>query len=215
MSDEIELLFTRLRDGLAGIADSLRLIDDAASLINGRFPNGRADGDAVGTTLADELWEDLARTHVPRAFLAGYSLFEFFLLSAYREALVAKPSLIGNRTVRGETFAVVADLPELLRTVAEGRARELAYQPLDELLSAIRKIFGVAVEPGERLRLLEIRETRNALTHNAGVAGRDYARLPDAVRRAEEGQSLLLDEVYRAESSALLPGIAGRVRDAA
>ena len=215
MSGVINRLHADFLSGIDEVEASLRLVNAAAVALETTQSGSTSEGRQSNAEVAHALREDLFRSRFPHAFLSAYGLFEFFLLCAYREALVAKPSLIGNRTVRGETFAVVADLPELLRTVAEGRARELAYQPLDELLGAIRKIFGVAVEPDERLRLLEIRETRNALTHNAGVAGRDYARLPDAVRRAEEGQSLLLDEVYRAESSSLLLGIAGRVRDAA
>ena len=152
-----------------------------------------------------------------------YALFDGYLLGLIRLWLLAHPRHLirsgrGQRTRQVPLAAVVdaADRAAVIETIVEREVRDVAYLSLGEQFDALRTLVSLGrPTDDERDRLIELKATRDLLTHGDGVVDAGYLAKAGSLARFAGGERMQLPDVYLTASLDLVRDVVSGLADAA
>ncbi len=164
----------------------------------------------------DELKNDNLRENaIMGLFVLGYSSFEILLGDLLNRILYFYPCKItqsdcNKQNKKGLDYHVSKEIllsGEALKNAIDNKIETIRYKDLETILSVLQNYLRISVVIDSHYydHLIEVKETRNLLLHNALIVNNLYLTKAEKCKRADKvGEMLTIDKIYSLQSLNLI-----------
>jgi hypothetical protein len=168
-----------------------------------------------------ELYDSFLRTELHRTFLvSAVSQFEAFLGQVLalvfreypRKLTTGVPGVPACKDVPATLLLDSGTIEEAVERVIERHLAGVFYAAPKAYLEYVGKVTGIETDDPAFASYLEIKATRDLITHNAGVINEVYLAKAGDRARGKLGDAVVIDKAYFEQALAILKRLSGIIK---